>query len=228
MRKSLFVKSLSLAALLLSSQVFAASTSFEDPATASWGGWNRGDVGTTYAHWEVFDNTSLPLDNTPDAGLSGAVVNNHVTNHTTAFIVGDNIYSFSEVADFTNTIQKDAFTPGPVTVALQLATRGNLLDLSSIVLGIGGVETLYDSATLLFEDSLGSQGDINEYLFLWTLASDIVFYQFDFNSVSSSLSLDAISVDIGPAAVPVPAAVWLFGSALLGLVGVRRRPALVA
>ena len=29
--------------------------------------------------------------------------------------------------------------------------------------------------------------------------------------------------DFGPAAVPVPAAVWLFGSGLLGLVGIARR-----
>ncbi len=30
--------------------------------------------------------------------------------------------------------------------------------------------------------------------------------------------------DDGPAAVPLPSAVWLFGSALLGLLGVKRKP----
>ncbi|MDT8283315.1 MAG: VPLPA-CTERM sorting domain-containing protein [Gammaproteobacteria bacterium] len=32
-----------------------------------------------------------------------------------------------------------------------------------------------------------------------------------------------LSLSITPSAVPVPAAVWLFGSGLLGLVGVARR-----
>jgi hypothetical protein len=38
------------------------------------------------------------------------------------------------------------------------------------------------------------------------------------NSLNSELRIDAV-----PAAVPVPAAVWLFGSALMGLTGLSRR-----
>lgn len=45
---------------------------------------------------------------------------------------------------------------------------------------------------------------------------------FDLNGVSSVKSFNAIA-DTGFAVVPVPAAVWLFGSGLLGLVGLARR-----
>lgn len=38
---------------------------------------------------------------------------------------------------------------------------------------------------------------------------------------------DEVLVETDVAAVPVPAAVWLFGSALMGLAGMRRKKALV-
>ncbi|MFK8068734.1 MAG: hypothetical protein AB8D52_10855 [Gammaproteobacteria bacterium] len=40
---------------------------------------------------------------------------------------------------------------------------------------------------------------------------------------TATLSIGGTSGVIAPAAVPVPAAVWLFGSALMGLVGIRRK-----
>jgi hypothetical protein len=40
---------------------------------------------------------------------------------------------------------------------------------------------------------------------------------------TSFLEIDNVSVTADVSAVPVPAAVWLFGSGLLGLVGVARR-----
>jgi hypothetical protein len=39
----------------------------------------------------------------------------------------------------------------------------------------------------------------------------------------SNIFWDNISITADVAAVPVPAAVWLFGSGLLGLIGVARR-----
>ncbi len=52
----------------------------------------------------------------------------------------------------------------------------------------------------------------------------------DYNPTrSSSWALDITGADsaemVAPAAVPVPAAVWLFGSALMGLFGVKRKSA---
>lgn len=47
------------------------------------------------------------------------------------------------------------------------------------------------------------------------------FFGFSLQSVNGNV----VSTDIVNTAVPVPAAVWLFGSGLLGLVGVARRRA---
>lgn len=240
MKSSLFFKGLSLCALImLGGHAFAASTSFQDPGTSSWGGWNRGDAGTVYVHWEEYGDTDgMTNDFTPDAGFSGAALGHHLTNNPGGFItgggLGGNIYSFSDTPDFTTYTQPAGpITPGvggAVTVALQIANLGTDLDLSSVELMVGGVGVAADSVTTLFSGSAGGPfgGAVFERLFLWTLASDIGFYQFDYNALGSSLSLDALSIDIGPAAVPIPAAVWLFASALLGLVSIRRRPALVA
>lgn len=45
----------------------------------------------------------------------------------------------------------------------------------------------------------------------------------EFNNVWTLTSTGSLTFDAGVSAVPVPAAVWLFGSGLLGLVGVARR-----
>ena len=44
-----------------------------------------------------------------------------------------------------------------------------------------------------------------------------------FVGFNANFSVNAASYEVNPAVVPVPAAVWLFGSGLLGLVGVARR-----
>jgi len=41
--------------------------------------------------------------------------------------------------------------------------------------------------------------------------------------IGFSANFNLAGADLPPPAVPVPAAVWLFGSGLLGLVGVARR-----
>ena len=43
------------------------------------------------------------------------------------------------------------------------------------------------------------------------------------NSTAAIWTADNLEVNINPSAVPVPAAAWLFGSALLGFVGLRRK-----
>ena len=45
------------------------------------------------------------------------------------------------------------------------------------------------------------------------------------HSLGGTMSATPLSLSITPSAVPVPAAVWLFGSGLLGLVGMARRKA---
>ena len=51
------------------------------------------------------------------------------------------------------------------------------------------------------------------------------FYQVDFGASGHATLVDAIPATAAPAAVPVPAAAWLLGSALLGLTGLGRKRA---
>ncbi|MEM7401338.1 MAG: hypothetical protein AAF304_05250 [Pseudomonadota bacterium] len=219
---------------------YAVSASFQDPATASWGSWNRGDTGTVYVHWEEFDDCTpgIPFclanpDTVPDEGNFGASTSVVDPLDPTAFVTGSgaggNIYTFSGVQDFDVTVTPISPISGPeIRIALQIAILGTDIDESTIMLnGIG-----FDSRTTLETQPPNPQfgGVDNEYLYLWTLTDGVDYtgsvnnFLFDLTASGSSLSLDALAVDI--AAVPVPAAVWLFGSALLGFLGIGRRRAI--
>ena len=231
--KSLLAGAL-LASAFYGSQAFAAAAHFEDPATASWGGWNRGDAGTLYTLYETWVSdpgspNDLFNDFIPDA-TNGTTFNHHITYAASSFaIANDRIYTPTEQASFlTYSVGFGNINPGgPVTVALQLRKLAEDWDLSSIKLDVSGGDENYvnaDSVTELFSEPTGGLGGTTtELLFLWTLAGDIGTYAFTYSSLSSSLSFDTFSLDVGPSAVPVPAAVWMFGSALIGLIGVGRQ-----
>lgn len=202
----------------------SAHAAFDNPATASWGGWMRGDTGTVYQHWNVFadENGSVDptiLDTTPDVGSFGAAPHSVKENAGVAFVTGGgNIYSFSAVTDLTVDIAGTAVAGQPTRVALQLNTLGTELAYDSVTLN----NIAFDSRTELSRISLGGFGGAGvETLFLWTLPSGLASYVFDFNAAESSLSLDQLAVDVG--AVPLPAAVWLLGSAFVGLASTARR-----
>jgi hypothetical protein len=71
------------------------------------------------------------------------------------------------------------------------------------------------SYTLTFD--VGSSATLGTYLIDVILAGD------DADVSGDTRWYDATSFSVNVAAIPVPAAVWLFGSGLLGLVGVARR-----
>ncbi|MEM7252597.1 MAG: VPLPA-CTERM sorting domain-containing protein [Pseudomonadota bacterium] len=208
----------------------AASNSFQDPATAAWGGWTRGDAGTVYTHWEEFDSCtpSGPFceadpDSVPDAGNLGATTAIVIPNNPGAIVTGNgtggNIYSFGDTPDFDIVIQPSTTPTQPVRVALQVAVLGTDVDDSSVLLN----GQAFDQKIVL-ESFMGGPpfgGVDNEYLYLWLAAPAAAAYSFDLIAQSSSLSLDALSVDLAP--VPLPAAAWLFGSAILGVLAIRRR-----
>lgn len=215
---------------LFAANVAFANTAFQDSSTASWGGWTRGDANTSFVYWDHIGGPDVLdiVDDSPDGGNFGTNFAQLVSNNAGAFVTGSgaggNIYSFSDTPDFTIDLDTDYAAPAsPVTVALQMKILGTDLDASSVKLG----GLAWDSTQTLFSGQAGGPfgGAELEYLFIWTNVAADVAYQLDFLAQGSSMSLDEVSVDIGASvsAVPVPAAVWMFMTALSGLLVLRRK-----
>ena len=120
-----------------------------------------------------------------------------------------------------------------------LGYLGGVRDGDTISGGTANIN-LFHSIDVTFDASdIGSMFDV--YASLNTYAGDIrrkkLDADFDFASIVTEIDPRAAYADfsntavfsftgqgvIAPAAVPVPAAVWLFGSALLGLIGIQRK-----
>lgn len=70
-----------------------------------------------------------------------------------------------------------------------------------------------------------ADGAISWNPWIETLTNSGTSFTFDFTITQSTLFVGDITPIGPPAAIPVPAAVWLFGSGLLGLVGIARKKA---
>lgn len=209
---------------------------FEDPAIARWGGWTRGASGTLYAGWNVFTDDADPglVDTTPDV-LASTLIGGGTTAGPAAAAIGDgpfrvteagtpgtfltsggNIYNPSFATAFTVTIG-GAPANSPVRVALQVRTQGSELDYAGVTLnGLSAATT-----TELARSALGGFGGaLVDTLFVWTLAAGVDLYAINFAAAESSVSLDALTVDVAPVPLPLPAV--LLGSAVAGLAGLRR------
>lgn len=213
--------------LMASQQAIAATALWDvnvDP-TNGFGGltatWGLTDADTAYAEWVVFDSLS---DSTPDAGSFGPAPQSVTETTGGAFLTGGgNIYSFAVATDFDVVLSgHSAISGNQRTLALRLATVGTDVDTASVLLD-GVAPSIFSNA---YNEVItgGFGGAENEYLFIWNNIEDSLSYQFDFNALGSSMSLDQLAVYSSAASVvPVPAAVWLFGSALAGLGGMVRR-----
>ena len=160
--------------------------------------------------WLFFNNTGLHLTTSP-TNVSNAVGN-------TADV------DFSGWAVTWNTIPEINMGGGlqDCGTARDGVCVKNNFDANGNITGTTDVSGTFDNGTGVANIVCGvdcATGDS------FTLTYDAVVPQADpsnFGGVSYTLELVGTIAD-GPAAVPVPAAVWLFGSGLLGLVGVARR-----
>ena len=157
---------------------------------------------------------TISFDGTNAAGtdISIGALSVQGSGATDGVYVTDALLNFDTAAD---TITVDGTVAG-----LGINTQVNLLSGSFTdwsFTNIAGVDVF-----------TGTGPDVKSCFLLCALGVD-PFTQFEFFGFSlQSLNGNVISTDIVNTAVPVPAAVWLFGSGLLGLVGVARRKALVA
>jgi len=215
----------------------SSQAAFQDPSVAPWGGWTRGDPGSIYAGWNVFGDEAEPgiVDLTPDV-LASTLIGGGTTAAPALVAIGadsfkvseagtvgtfvtsgGNIYNPSFATAFTVDIGAPA-TATPVRVALQVRIQGSELAYGNV--RVNG--ELADSRDELARSALGGFGGAQvDTLFVWTLDSGVSHYVFTFEAAASSVSLDALTVDIAP--VPLPISAWLLGSAVAGLSAMRRR-----
>lgn len=213
---------------------YAAGLGFDAPHEADWGGWTRGDAGTLYAEWDTFLDDSYPGTRTAaaDVGSAGTSDANVAWNAGTFKAGSGNLYSYSVIEQFAANLA-GSVSAGPLRAVLQFETIGTLADYASILLN--GIAPTFTSQTFYDPSYPSSFGNVplEQYLAYWDLPEATASYQFTFSSAESSMSLSQISIDIGPntgpiSAVPLPAAVWMFGAGLMAVLGVNRKKGLAA
>lgn len=206
----------------------SGAVAFQDPATASWGGWDRGDDGTSHGHWSVITDdlggTAFDSDSLPDFGNFNNKAAMLFAHNDGAFVtgggLGGNVYSFTDTPSFSLYVVPDYKLPSsPVTFALQVKVLGTLVDFNSV--NLNGVA--WDTSETLFTGDAGGPwgGADEEYLFVWHNVAASEAYAVDFMALGPHMSLDEVAFDV--AVVPLPPAVFMFGTALLGLIGLRRK-----
>ena len=216
---------------------YAAGYGFDTPTEAAWGGWNRGDAGTLYAEWDTFLDSSYPGTRTaaPDVGSAGSA-DAHIGWNPGTFMAGSgNLYSYSVAEKFKVSLSGPTNNE-PLRAALQFETSGRQMDYNS--LSLNGVSPTFTAQTYYDGGYATSFGPVElvQYLAYWDLSAPASNYLFSFNG-PVHLSLAQVAIDIGPntgsstgpiSAVPLPAAVWLFGAGFMGLLGLNRKKGLAA
>lgn len=214
----------------VSTQAFAIGAAWDvdlSPANGFGGqtdSWALNAPGSLYAEWNVFGGLT---DSTPDVGSFGNATTTLTEATGTGFLTGGgNIYN----AVISSVFDLDIGNITPVaeatrTISLRIALVGSDLDPASVLLD--GLTP--NVANVAYEAAAPQGGSEKEWVFIWNSVSDAANYHFDFGASAAHMSLDQVAFNASPAAVvPIPAAAWLFGSALLGMFGAGRRKELLA
>lgn len=230
--------------LALGAPAADASGSFDLPGTAFWGGWDRGDTGTLFAEWRQFDafdpvTFAAEFDTVPDAGRFNTNTTIVIPNESTAFVTGSgaggNIYSPNGIQDFDVIVTPQAAPATPLNVALQVKTQGEVLDSASVLLN----GEAWDERRILHTIDLGDGpqfgGVLQWEVYVWFDYDVNSAFAFDLTAAGSSLSLDELAVDVGPAGqepppppaaapvdVPLPLPAVCLAGGLVAATGVRR------
>ncbi|BCA56669.1 hypothetical protein W02_38090 [Nitrospira sp. KM1] len=210
---------------------YAAAGVWDNTFTPS--SWTRQSTpGSLYAEWNSFSNDAGTAANivatNPDVANFGGGTYNLSENGSggTAFIVGGtagNIYSFAAPTAFDFTVGNVA--GGPRDVYMRIGSVGNFdttLNRSFTNFTLNGVAGTYQE---LFNQAAGGAmgGNEVEAVVSWLNVAPASSFLLNWNAIGSSVSLDQLSLDVGPTPVPLPAAIYLMGSGLVGIAAMARR-----
>jgi hypothetical protein len=180
---------------------YGAGFGFDQPDTAPWGRWTRGDAGTLYAEWDSFSDASHGTDSdrtsAPDVGTFGAVSPWLGWNAGTIRTSTANLYSFSVPERFEVNFEGEA-SAEPRRAVLQIEGQGTVLDAAGVTLN--GVAPTFSAVTFNDPAFVTTQGPVTlqHRLFYWDLPTAPTTYQFVFGSAAHSMSLTQVAVDVGP------------------------------
>lgn len=184
----------------------------------------------------TFNVSASLITSDSDPALSGSTIINFdgtSTQNATSFTFGDVIFSttsgtlriapFSEGGIFGGSGQdlSTTDTANPSSFTITFATPVSAFGMNWGAANPDWTVDLFDSSDNLLESLVFIGGD--------STASFIEFYGASINGISraelATTGYDWVKIDNFEyvSSVPIPAAVWLFGSGLLGLIGMARR-----
>ena len=185
--------------------------------------------GTAYGGAYQAMNSSAPFTNMyGSSGSSGGglLVTSATDTTGSNLVLGDPSDNRLYDSGYAQTFSFTAYHPGggANSVDLQVKSYGNPDSVDSVsIVGAGSL------TGQLFATSLGSSSIIDgDGNYIQTYSFDLGqtlaphrMFTINYTTLGENRSYDAFGIVTNP--VPVPAAAWLFGSALLGLAGLRRK-----
>ncbi|WP_150050262.1 MULTISPECIES: hypothetical protein [Methylomonas] len=216
---------------------YQAGYGFDKPQQAVWGGWSRGDAGTVYAEWDTFNADGQLLAGS--YGLSGASFGWNSWDGTAIDAYGnlandgESIFAYADISGYAAQAV-DQVTRVAMQLEAWVTLDGDGVDYDNIWLNGLSADyvALTDTGNTVVMDSV--EYAVYQSLLIWdlTFAPDDSAYLFDLSAAAGSriaqVAFDIAGVAQGapyaetPVAVPLPGAVWLFLTALFGVLGVNR------
>ena len=221
---------LGLGLLLAASQpAHATSAMWDSSFTPS--GWARGTTpGSLFAEWNVFGPATpapLPPNTTPEVANFGGGTYSLLETTGTAPILGNgNIHkSGASGTPMAFALTVGNVPSGPSDVYLRIGSLGafnTTLNQSFTNFQLNGIAGTYAE---LFSTAAGGGAGSREVeaLVSWLGVPNAASFLLTWNAVALNVSLDQLSLDVGPTPVPLPAAAYLMASGLVGLATMARR-----